>query len=178
MKVRKQLKTLTLATLVVLYFSIAASSDELCQIIPEELLNFAKEKGFEQVLDFYRNRPGMLNPPYLYGYLPGREENSAVFWCQRTERGKKSYFLVFMFKDKSQKLCECPDVIKWQNFPKGLSIYKPTNETLENFVYVKDLKKRGPRDARLTHNGILCEYDGVSEIFYCHNGEWLVWMRD
>jgi hypothetical protein len=141
-------------------------------------LELARKKGLDQVFDFYKNKPGMLNPPYVYGYLPGPEENSAVFWCQRGQKGKRPYFLVFMFKDKSHKLCECPDVIEWHNYPKGLSIYKDRNTTLEHFIYIKDPKRKVPKTLKLSHNAILSEYDGVSAIFYCHGGEWLVWMRD
>jgi hypothetical protein len=59
-----------------------------CYLLPEELLNVAREKGFDQINDFYKDRPGMLNPPYAYGYLPGLKENSAVFWCEKKEKKK------------------------------------------------------------------------------------------
>src|SRR2546428_12688344 len=52
--------------------------------MPEELSAYAMSKGCEEVRDFFK-RPGMINPPYVYGYLEGRREGSAVLWCERRE---------------------------------------------------------------------------------------------
>ncbi len=159
--------------------SIACGEEQRpCQLLPEELLKIATQRGFEQVTDFYINRPGMLNPPYVYGYLPGDEEDSAAFWCQKTQNGKKRYFLVFMFKKRNNELCNCPDVIEWQNYPKGLSIYNKANATLDGFIYINDPKKKVPKNVKLIYNAILSEYDGVEALFYCYKGEWLVRQRD
>lgn len=45
------------------YFNSASSEDKkFCQLLPEELLELAKQKGYDQVTDFYMNRHGMINP--------------------------------------------------------------------------------------------------------------------
>jgi hypothetical protein len=137
----------------------------------------ARNKGYEQVTEFYKNRPGILNPPYVYGYLPGPKENSAVFWCQKEHNDKQTFYLMFMFKNRTHKLCNCPDVIEWHNYPKGLSICSGRDVMLDGFVYINEPKKEVPKNVRLIHNAILSEYDGVEEIFYCHDGEWVVMIR-
>jgi len=160
------------------YFNIASGENQKSyQLLPEELLNLANQKGCASIVDFYKDRPD-IDPPYVYGYLPGPKEDSAAFWCQKEQKGKKKYFLVFMFKNKKYDRCNCPDVIEWQNYPGGLSIYKNANTTLDGFVNMNNSKKTVPKNVRLTHNAIRSYYDGLEEIFYCYKGEWLVRMRD
>ncbi len=182
MERRNKINLIVIASILIYFISpisISYGEDQRpCQVIPNELLKLAKQKGYEQVTDFYMNRFGMVNPLYVYGYLPGDEENSAAFWCQKIQNGKKKYFLVFMFKKRNHELCNCPDVIEWRNPPGGLSIYKNANTTLDGFVYMNDQKKKVPKNVRLTNNAIRSYYDGLEEIFYCYKGEWLVRMRD
>jgi hypothetical protein len=144
--------------------------------LPKELQEIAKKNGCKEVIGFY-NRPGMIKPPYVYGYLPCDEENSAVFWCEKKGKGERRFYLMIMRKDNKCEELKCPGKIEWHNFPKGLSIYKDTNTTLENFYYVKDPKRKPPKAEKLKHNGILSEYDGVEELFYCYEGEWVVRIR-
>ena len=61
--------------------------------MPEELSAYAMSKGCEEVRDFFK-RPGMINPPYVYGYLEGRREGSAVFWCERREAENRRFRLI------------------------------------------------------------------------------------
>lgn len=146
-------------------------------LLPEDLLKIAHEKGFDQIKDFYKNRPGMLNPPYAYGYFPGPKENSAVFWCENKKNTQRRFFLVIVSKDEIKKSLYCDNIIEWQNYPGGLTIFQNTNISLEGFVYLDDPKRNVPENKHLTNNAILSEYDGVEVIFYCLNGEWLVRVR-
>ena len=160
------------------FINIATCEDQNSrQLLPKELLNLARQKGYAPITDFYEDRPG-IEPPYVYGYLPGPQENSAAFWCQKDYKGEKKYFLVLMFKYKNHELCNCPDVIEWQNYPSGLSIYKNEHLTLDGFLYINNPKKVVPKNVRLTHNAIRSYYDGLEELFYCYKGEWLVKMKD
>lgn len=145
------------------------------QIFPDELMHIAEKNDCSQVDDFYK-RPGMINPPYVYGYLAGPSENSAAFWCKKAINNKESYLLLFMSKD--EKALKCPTSIEWSNYPGGLSILHDPSMKLENFVYINKPSRSGPKNVRLRNNAILSEYDGVSEIFYCYRGEWLVRQRD
>jgi len=144
-------------------------------VLPDELLNLADESGYSQVAGYYENRPGMVEPPYVYGYLPGYKQDSAAFWCVRDDG---AYILKFMYKEKPDKGCDCPDEIVWHNPPKGLSIYKDESVTLDRFVYIDNPKEHGPEGVHLKHNAISSEYDGVAQIFYCHEGRWMVMMID
>lgn len=157
---------------------VAHLSTAYCETgsLPKELLEIAKKNGCGEVSGFY-NRPGMMKPPYVYGYLPCNEESSAVFWCEKKGKGEKRFYLMIMRKGNECKESKCPDKIEWHNFPKGLSIYKDTNTTLEYFYYVNDSRRQPPKTEKLKHNAILSEYDGVEELFYCYEGEWVVRIR-
>ena len=49
--------------------------------MPSELVEFAEKSGCVQVSDFY-NRSGAVGPPFVYGYLPGKQDDSVTFWCK------------------------------------------------------------------------------------------------
>lgn len=142
--------------------------------LPEELREIAMENGCSEVKRFFA-RPGMINPPYVYGYLPGPEENSAAFWCEKKENDKEIFFLIIMVKGAKPEEFKCPDKIQYKGgYPRGLSVYKDRDTTLEHFHFLNDPKRKPPQNAKLTHNAILSEYDGVGVLFYCYQGEWAV----
>ena len=141
-------------------------------VMPQELIQFARAKNCSQIDDFFA-RPGMINPPYVYGYAPGDEEDSAVFWCQRQTEGKRQYVLQFMYKKKAPDP-RCADHIVWPNPPRGLSLVKSDRLTSDYFVYLDDRKTSPPKGIPLTGTAVLSTYDGVSAWFYCHQGKWLV----
>jgi hypothetical protein len=143
--------------------------------MPDELLKIAKKCDCEQVDNFY-NRPGMIDPPYVYGFLPGEQENSAVFWCQK-EHATPKYQLVLasrktFFDDWSYEI-----ITKTENYPKGLSIVKNCKITLDKFYYISSPKKSGPKGVLPSTNVILSTYDGVEEYYYNHKGSWLISIR-
>ena len=61
--------------------------------LPQDLEALAELMDCGPVPGFF-DRPGMVEPPYLYGYVPGWKGNSAVFWCYRSE--DEPYLLVAM----------------------------------------------------------------------------------
>jgi hypothetical protein len=144
--------------------------------MPRELVEFAERNACRQIQDFFE-RPGMVKPPFVYGYAPGPKENSAAFWCERLKDGERRFVLMFLIKNGSDRVAKCPKEIEWANPPRGLDLYKNTGESLADFMYVDEPHARGPRDGRLIHSAIRSEYDGVEEIFYCHRGRWLVRQR-
>jgi hypothetical protein len=145
-------------------------------ILPKELLVLASGRGYSQISDFYMNRPGMLNPPYVYGCLSGPAENSAAFWCETTDNDGKRRFYLVIAKKAGKGSFESTDEIPWNSYPGGLSIFND-GTTLRGFVYVKDPKVEPPEQARVSGNGILSEYDGVEALFYRFEGEWVVRIR-
>jgi hypothetical protein len=120
----------------------------------------------------------MINPPYVYGYLTGPPEQSAVFWCQTTVNGKRMYYLIIQSSMEKGGHHNCPNKIAWKNYPGGLSIYNDFDTTLDDFICITDYRKKAKTNKKMTHNAILSEYDGKEELFYCHEGEWLIRQRD
>jgi hypothetical protein len=146
-------------------------------VMPRDLVEYARAKDCEQVLDFY-DRPGAVRPPYVYGYLPGRPNRSAVFWCQTGQGADRKFWLVTK-RDRAIKDYDCPDIVEWPRYPGGLSI-EHAGFAAGEFVYLSEWdqpKRVIPRNIRLSGNGIQSEYDGLESLFYCYRGEWIVRMR-
>lgn len=164
-------------SVVAIIFGTTVSSSlasESLLIMPEELVDYAKKNGCDQVSDFF-NRPGIVNPPYVYDSPSDPVNYGAALWCQSGAGNDKKYFLLISIK-KDHKWAKCPIKIEWQRYPGGLSIYKQ-HIALKDFVYLNNPSKRGPQNVELNESGILSEYDGVEELLYCYKGEWLVRKR-
>ena len=144
-------------------------------VMPKELVQFAEGHGCLQLSEFF-DRPGALNPPYVYGYLGGSEEDSAVFWCKKKIADGKPYLLMIYQQRTHSSSSACSQHIEWWNPPGGLSIHQDKSMTLESFIKISDPRQSGPSKQRLEHNAIISSYDGVSVVFYCHNGEWFFRM--
>lgn len=149
--------------------------------MPLELVDAARKHNCAPIEDFF-STSAIIHPPFLYGYVPGNEQKSAVFWCERTnDTGERRYFLVFEFKI-DHELARCPHEIEHTSgYPGGLLIFQRYSQydrfykrdTLEKFAYVRDPQRSGPRGVRLRHPAILSYKDGTGTIYYCHQGEWL-----
>jgi hypothetical protein len=136
-------------------------------ILPEALRTIAKERGCSEVSDFFQ-RPGLVDPPYVLGYLGGDRESSAAFWCTRLNAAEK-YLLVVVGKNN-----KCPSEISWQNYPGGLTVLRGKKVGLSDFFERRNVTRRGP-PGRYTAGPIIhSEYDGVGVEFYCNEGVWLV----
>ena len=75
----------TLAVVAGLVTAGALSGQEL----PLELAALAESLGCEPVPGFFE-RPGMIDPPFLYGIRPGPREQSAAFWCATQGRSEQA----------------------------------------------------------------------------------------
>jgi len=151
-------------------FEGTLSADTL--VMPRELVDLALANYCTQINDFFE-RPGMINPPFVYGWVPGAAD-TAVFWCKKMEKSDKPYKLMFKISNPKQ-LAGCPAIIEWWNPPAGLSIETRRSVSLRDFRYVTEPRRTGPSgvvpDARVVvdDNG-----DGLREVFYCYKGQWLV----
>ena len=167
---------MSIAPLLVSAFSalLGFASHSFAQVLnmPHELVQFASAKGCSQVDDFFA-RPGMVNPPFVYGYAQGDEEDSAVFWCEKRVSGKRGYVLQLMYRKGPQEL-RCEWHIEWSSFPGGLSLVRNPQLPSDSFVYLDDRKSSPKQGTRLTGTAILSTYDGASTWFYCYQGRWLV----
>jgi hypothetical protein len=160
-------------------FTPASWPDTL--VMPRELVDSAHANGCTPIDNFFE-RPGMVNPPYVYGWLPGGDEDSAVFWCKKVEKSVKPYNLMFTMRDRSsfamklvdpKQLEGCPAVIEWSDFPRGLTIRTRPNLGLHDLHYVNTAQRSGPTTVVPNAKVIVNYYDGVTELFYCYRGGWL-----
>ena len=135
--------------------------------LPELLRMAAAEKGCAEIDKFF-DRPGLVDPPFVLGYLPGDRESSAAFWCARPI-GQEKYLLVIVGKSN-----KCPSEISWQNYPGGLSVIRDTKMALSSFFYRDNVREKGPAAAYTRGPVLRSEYDGTGEYFYCYEGRWLV----
>jgi hypothetical protein len=145
-------------------------------VMPQELVEFAHSKGCLPIDNFY-DRPGMVNPPYAYGWISGNPEDSAVFWCQKAEKSEKPYKLIFKVTDP-QKMEGCLAVVEWWNPPGGLSVEVRPRLSLADFRYVNEPKRAAPAFAVIKARVIVDYYDGLTDVFYCYQGHWLVSSSD
>src|SRR5712692_14261 len=120
-------------------------------LLPETLRQAARDVGCSEVEDFY-NRPGRIDPPYVFGYLRHEKdpygEHSAVFWCARPAQSEKYLLVVWVDRDVLPiDVQKCPGTVRWQNYPGGISIVRGERMPLSEFWYREDPKKAGPADA-------------------------------
>src|SRR5438067_3119141 len=154
---RPYLAGLTICILMLTGLGEGSSADTL--IMPRELVDFGRARGCEPIDNFY-DRAGMIDPPYVYGWLPGDKEKSAVFWCKKTETDSKAYNLVFKTSDL-KLIAGCPAVIEWQDPPAGLSIETRHRLLLSGFHYVTNRTRPGPPLAVANAKVLVSYYDGL-----------------
>lgn len=168
---------LRILTVLVVLAPAGAGGENL--VMPEDLVKFAADRNCAQVSNFFQNRLGKVNPPYVYGYGDHTdEENSVVFWCADTSGKGKPFRLMFKFKTPYSDPDDCPDVIEF-GIPRGLSIERNMKGlTLDGFFYVSDPKQKLPKGVRMDENAVRNEYGGAGEIFYCYEGNWTMVQLD
>lgn len=165
-----------LGVIYVVFAVLANAARAETLVMPRELVDFARSSGCGPIDNFY-DRPGMVNPPYVYGWLVGDAENSAVFWCKKVEKSNKPYMLVVK-STKEKDLSGCPAKIDWWNPPAGLSIETRRSMSLSEYHYVAEPKRAGPAVVIPVAKVIVNYYDGLSDVFYCHKGQWLVASKE
>ena len=158
--------------------------------LPDELLQIAKELGCGPVPGFY-DSPGDIDPPYLYGWPPkNKKEETAVFWCHRKHK-EEPYLLVFVEDLGSGRKGRVAYTSPSEYEPGGLSIfdwpninfygredegpYDPKHLPLDPFVYIDNPKEHGPKGKTTEYAPLQDSYDGISTLYYRHEGRWL-WL--
>ncbi|MEP6643401.1 MAG: hypothetical protein ABJA69_02805 [Acidobacteriaceae bacterium] len=140
-------------------------------VMPRDLIDFALANACSPIDNFF-DRPGLINPPYVYGWLPGDPERSAVFWCKNTSGGGKPYSLKFKLVAPKES-AGCPTSIEWSDQPGGLSIEMRAHLDLIDFHYVTRPKQMGPSRVVANAKVLVSYYDGLSDVFFCYEGRWL-----
>ena len=152
--------------LVLLRLVVAAAS-----ILPSEVQGFARQHSCAEVVGF-NERPGMVAPSYLYGYMRdmGRDE-SVVFWCQ-SEADPKPYKLILHIKGDSDAACS-GIIYETKDFPGGLSF-----ESFQGDLNVDGYRQLPSKTCG--SEGILVKsfYDGMGVTFTFKGGTWFAKMWD
>ena len=99
-------------------------TDANAQGLPTDLSAIASQHDCQAVENWFRDRPGMTDPSYLYGYYPRERELSAAFWCRKLEN-RRTYLLVLWNLDYPDTTPDgCPSFVEWREFPRGLSLFE------------------------------------------------------
>lgn len=146
-------------------------------LLPEELIEGAVSLGYEQIANFYENKPGMVSPCYIYGCLAGDQELSALFWA-KNKAATKEYALILMEKKNFLEKGTFKIIYRTGNFPRGLSIKKVNKIELTSFHYLYDLKRVGKGETLESAILINDVYDGVGSVFCLNNGKWMIAQYD
>lgn len=170
--------------------------------MPEELVEHARNNDCQPLTDFYTNHPGMINPPFAYGYLDEvAMEDSAVYWCEKrggggtSSRGEwylniylRSYLSHNVYLKNPVTSTYCNSHIRVEHPPGGLSILRDMEMSLDKFVYIDlphgHLEKRQMERPVVARSPLIkSHYEGVVGYFYCdqNQGRWLfkeVLIRD
>jgi len=150
-------------------------------VMPRELVNYASTNGCRQVDDFFEERVEMVDPPYVYGYFPGDKNDSAVFWCQTDEGGRRKFWLLIMQKTDRREPGGCPEKFEVKGtYPGGLTLSRDglrrdglVVTTLDDFHYLSDPRRKPPKGVRIKGNVIVRAYGGIKTLFYCYRGSWV-----
>lgn len=151
--------------------------DEEVRIVPEDLYRYAREQGCTQGTDFYKERPEVREPPYVYGLFSAGlqstvQDFSAALWCEQPDRQGRKYVLLLKL-DGRKWPGGCPARIESQDFAGGLSVIANLEEPLEWFWNMQDRRPVGKPGQMTKGPGIRSLYDGTGNIYYCHEGQWV-----
>lgn len=122
-------------------------------VMPKDLVQYAERNDCVQLGEFF-DRSGVMNPPYVYGYLKGSAEDSGAFWCKKTKADNKPYLLLIFTRDSNKAQLTCSHQFEWWNPPGGVSVHRETSLGLSSFTKLSDPHQTGPRNQRLGHNVI------------------------
>lgn len=151
-------------------YSLQSQSRERPLIMPRDLIDFAIRNGCASIDNFF-DRPGMMDPPFVYGWADGDRENSAALWCQNQD--SKTYLLMFKVRDP-KLMSGCATTVEWPNPPAGLSVAVRPSLSLGGFRDAADPKLPRPSGDVTNARVIVNYYDGLTDVFYCYRGRWLV----
>src|SRR5438034_10721477 len=107
-----------LGSMSILVMPIASAAENL--VMPQQLVEKAREKGCEQITEFFK-RPGIVGPPFAIWSARDGSEGATAFWCQKGDGKAPEYWLVVDNRAKESPFTSCASMIKTKNYPAGLS---------------------------------------------------------
>ncbi len=176
----------TFTTLIILMVKFPLNANEMqdqkIHIMPLELVYLAENNGYEEIDNFYSSSLPETNPPFLWGYREDLPLNqSAVFWCRKHNDSvskDNNYYLLFASYSSHNAFnsLDIDFIIEWPHCG-GLSLCYDSILTLDSFVYIDELNKKGQKGIKLQKPAIKNENEAIIELFYEYNGNWLVYMK-
>ncbi len=149
---------------------------------PPELVRHMEQRGCRPDVNFLRESPFHTRPPFFYGYLAPREEDSAIMWCYRMVQGRRRNILLIMANtDAVRKRLSCPDAIETDFQIGGLSYGTAAFlQTLDGFVPLRPPHRSGGDLAgvSLPAEHIVSTRRGEVTVFACHAGEWWLYRLE
>ena len=183
MQIRRMTKRLASCALISVIVASSYGRAQSSGNLPISLREDATSIGCAEVRGYY-DAPGRVDPPYIFGYRWPTDELSAVYWCEPTESGDSSGFveprLVVWFAEHIHQAVPC-EPLDWVNPAAGLSILHGQKLSLSSFFIFDEEKTWGPPgpEGKFTEGPVIRSYyDGIQELFYCHEGKWLIWQFD
>lgn len=147
-----------------------SNSTDIIYIMPDELIQIAKQNGCKQIDDFY-DRPAIWGPVFVSGTIGNPEAAVRVFWCENLETTEvKRFSLIIHPQGDTDSSCGQAKLY-WWNYPGGLKIQSLSEYGHSEFRDISDYKLV-EIDEDNSGNVIVGEYDGVISVFYCDNGKW------
>ena len=142
-------------------------------IVPKDLYQYADSLNCDQVSDFYEDRPGVADPPFVYvDTLSEWWEGTSAVWCRPRGSRPNRYTLLFRFGEGRGTFARCPNRIDNREHIGGLSVVRRPSLSLAVFHYVDQPTQSGP-SVPATDAMIHETYDGIGTLFYCYEGRWL-----
>ena len=143
------------------------------EVLPKNLLEICRDHGWDQVANYYKDRP-YIQPPYIK-YADSNKNEVAVFWCEGS--GYNEWYLLFHTGSAGEVIDGCPKIVPWNNYPAGLTFVDNYNfNSRDGFYYIEDPTRDIKEVTTKEFGAIVNEYDGLEEVFYCLNGKWVVKM--
>jgi len=148
--------------------------------IPQKMFNLYKKYNCKPIDSKWwseEEHPGGIEAPYAMGFIPGSEDKSVIFLCNKegSNKNKKSQ-IIFHDEMKNSELSKCPIVIDEVSFGRGIRISPPNKSTvLKNFYNYSQKKPLLLDNVKKEYPSIIYEYDGVGNEIYCYKGKW--WFR-
>ena len=147
---------------------VLATAADVNANLPKELSERAAKHGCAEVASFF-DRPGMVEPPFVYGYLSGKaKSDSAIFWCQLS---KRKYQLIAFARDEKEGDC-AGVILETSNFPGGLSIAPFDPDSANGYRPIEGGASATSGPA--VGGKVSSMYDGVGTSFVCLQGRWFM----
>lgn len=157
--------------LLVLCVQLVSASEKSYQyIMPKILVDYGIKHGCTPISDEFYQIEGNYLPPFVFGVLEGKKDESAAFLCRKT--GGNGYDVMIYVDPKSSIIKRCPiSTYVNSSLPFGLTVEQKEWD-LEALEFTNDDGEI--QTGKIKAKAILMTNDYYVTVgLICHNGEWL-----